>query len=109
MDLEKIIEVCKDFDISEKRYSSEEYYEVVFFAKDVNEWIDALSSQLGTPEKPAGTAPSKDHFEITEPYGGIRREQTLFCKGIDEGQIVAMFWPWTDDVHITLRMVRAEK
>jgi hypothetical protein len=106
MDLSKIICDCQKFNIFEERHNAEEYFEVVFFTKDYDAWIDVLSTHLGEPEKPAGVAPTKEHLGLTEIYGGIRSDQTLFCKNDDSCQVLAMLWPWSDTEHITLRMVK---
>jgi hypothetical protein len=104
--LREIITACDSLDIFEKRYDSEEYCELVFFLKDIDVWVKNLSDFLDLPLKPVGVKPTDLHHELTEPYGGIRSDQTLFCKDFAQEKIIVMFWPWNDKVHVTLRMVR---
>ena len=104
MDLRGIIDVCKEREIYEERYVSDEYFEVVFFHKDVELWTSCLAQFLDSPAKPAGKLPSKEQMELTSHFGGIRKNQVLFVKESAESKIIAMFWPWNDDVHVTLRM-----
>ena len=39
-------------------------------------------------------------------YGGIRKEQFLYNRAFEEISIMAMFWPWSDGAHITVKIVR---
>ncbi len=104
MELHEIIDCCSHLDIFEKRTDQKDYFEIVFFNKDIDEWSRILTAFLDEPSKPSGRAPSEKDLETTKGTGGIRIEQTLFEKEYESGTIIAKFWPWKDNVHTTLRM-----
>lgn len=103
--LKEILIPCEGLEIYEKRYDSDEYCELVFFLKDQSAWVEKISETLGSPHKPLGVNPSSIQQQLTEQYGGIRKDQTLFFKEFKNGKVIAMFWPWQDKSHVTLRMV----
>lgn len=104
MKLREIIDCCGDLKINEKRCISEDFIEMVFPNEDIDEWHRILTAFLGNPSKPKGQEPSAKDLELTAGTGGIRFEQTLFEKEFENGTIIAKFWPWKDQMHITLRM-----
>jgi hypothetical protein len=104
MELRDITDCCVHLDVHEKRFDRDDLFELVFFQKDVMEWARILRAFLGEPVKPSGKVPTSKDLEITKGTGGIRIEQTLFEKNVENGTIIAKFWPWTDGLHITLRM-----
>lgn len=95
--------------VFEKRRINDEYIEVVFFNKDIESWNKIISESLGSAVKPAGVKPSKSDLMVTEQFGGIHKNQTLFKKEFDDKIIVGMYWPWTDTIHTTLKIVFLEK
>ena len=64
---------------------------------------------LGPAVKPAGVKPTENDLQLTRDYGGIWINQILFKKEIGNVTFIAMFWPWQDDIHTTLRMAFLEK
>ncbi len=104
MELKEIVSYCRDLDIFENRCSTDDFYEVVFYNKDLSHWIRILEAFLGPARKSAGQEPSKEDLELTADSGSIRIEQTLFEKKFENGTIIAKLWPWKDGVHTTLRM-----
>lgn len=104
MIIEKIYEKVKGLRVVEIRNKSEENLELVFFAEEKEKWSQALQEVLGEPQKPAGTHPSKEQQSMTEEFGGIYEEQTLFVQRHEEGNVIGMMWPWQDQTHITLKI-----
>jgi hypothetical protein len=104
MILRDITDCCVHLDVHEKRCDRDDLFELVFFQKDIDEWARILSAFLGEPVKPSGKSPTTEDLELTESTGSIRIEQTLFERRIENGTIIAKFWPWKDGRHITLRM-----
>lgn len=104
MKLRDITDCCVHLDVHEKRFDRDDFFELVFFKKDAAEWERILSAFLGEPIKPSGKTPTSKDLELTMGTGGIRVEQTLFEKSVENGSIIAKFWPWSDGLHITLRM-----
>ena len=108
----KLSELLKDYsnlNIDEKRCVTDDYVWLVFFNKEVAEWNKIFTSILGPAVKPAGANPSQDDLRLTKDYGGVRREQTLFKKEFDDATVIAMFWPWQDNLRTTLKMILIER
>ena len=105
MILKEIIEKCSKLDVHEKRCVNDELYEVVFYNKDIDQWHKVFVDILGPPIKPAGEEPTEEDDDLTDEYGGIVSNQTLFKKDFDNVTILTMFWPWRDNIHTTLKTV----
>ncbi|MFH1045886.1 MAG: hypothetical protein V1727_02865 [Candidatus Omnitrophota bacterium] len=104
MSIKEIIDKCSTLEVKEQRTLSEDYCELVFFNKDESQWQKTLSEFLGPAVKPAGKEPSPRDEAVTEEFGGIFPNQTLFQKETQDALMLAMFWPWQDKVHITLKI-----
>ena len=104
MTLEEIFRRCKTLPVFERRDSREDYIEIVFYAKDTDEWICALAGVLGAPVKPPGEKPSRLARKLTKPFGGVWENQTFFMKEFTNTTVVAMFWPWGNGEYTTLKM-----
>jgi hypothetical protein len=109
MELKEITDCFSGLKITERRCISEDFVELVFQKEEVDEWQRILTAFLGSPIKPKGQAPSEKDLALTAKTGGIRKEQTLFEKEFESESIIAKFWPWKDNVHITLRMAKLLK
>ena len=106
MTLKEIIEKCSILSIHDKRIITDEYNEIVFYNKDIDEWNKLFTVVLGPAIKPAGEEPTKFDLQLTKDYGGIYSNQTLFKKKFDDYTVIVMFWPWQDDIHTTLKIIR---
>lgn len=109
MELKEVIAKCSDLEVQEERSLNDGYVELVFFTKDQDAWSKALAQDLGEPIKPAGVEPSKEQSALTEAYGGVFANQTLFNKDFNGTRILAMFWPWQDKEHTTLKLALLKK
>ncbi len=104
MTLNEILVRCHKLQIHEERSKNDEYYELVIYNKEIDEWQKIFHDMLGEPRKPKGVEPSKDDLNLTKASGGIRVNQTLYESKFGDVIIIAKFWPWDDDVHTTLKM-----
>lgn len=104
MQLTTIMAALRHLSVYENRCVNAEFVELVFFNRDLDQWQNSISTVLGAPRKIQGQDPTPGDLELTARTGGIRIEQTLFEKKVENGIIIAKFWPWKDDVHTTLRM-----
>jgi hypothetical protein len=104
MKLHEITDCCVHLKVYEKRFDRDDLFELVFYRQDIAEWERILSAFLGDPIKPGGKTPTSKDLALTASTGSIRVEQTLFEKADENGVIIAKFWPWQDEKHITLRM-----
>ncbi len=93
----------QDLKIFEERTVSDDTGELVFFTDQKSEWESLVGELLGPAVKPEGQKPSRDDLQTTNEFGGIRADQTLFKKGFDGYSMIAMFWPWQDGQHTTLK------
>ncbi len=107
--LRDIMAAAEDLGVHEQRERGEDYCELVVYSRDTRKWENILSGILGPPAKPAGSAATREDDEITGQFGGITGEQTLFKKEGSEGTAIAMFWPWQDGEHTTLKMAVIKK
>ncbi len=101
--LKEIVEKAKPLEAYEQRSLSDEYLEFVIYNKDIEQWTKLLVAILGPAVKPAGAKPTKEQLKLTEDYGGVFENQTLFKKEFDGVTVVAMFWPWQDHTYTTLK------
>jgi hypothetical protein len=104
MDLKDFLAPCQGLTLCEKRESSDNHINIVINTKDESLWSERLGQSLGPALKPAGSRPTGEAKKITKEFGGIRTEQTLFMKNIDNTTVLCMFWPWQDGEHTTLKL-----
>ena len=109
MTIKEILNKCSELEVSEKRSVSDEYGEIVFYNRDIDEWSKILTGVLGEAIKPTGVKPAFDHLALTKDFGGIYKNQTMFKKDFESCNIMAMFWPWQDNEHTTLKVVLLRK
>lgn len=109
MILKEIIERCSTLRIYEKRRIADDYNELVFYSKDVDQWYKIFADVLDPAVKPKGVKPTKDDLALTRDYGGVSDNQTLFKKEYDDATVIAMFWPWQDGFYTTLKMISLQK
>lgn len=107
--LQEILQKGHGLPVCEERHSTDDYDERVIYKDDLSRWSSILTQVLGTAVKPAGMAPTQEHLSVTENYGGTQQNQTLYWKKFKDVSVVAMFWPWGDNRHITLKMVCIEE
>ena len=102
--LKEIIEKFGALNVYERRSISDEYCELVFYSKDIDEWNKVFTEIFGQAIKPTGARPTKDDLRLTDDYGGVQNNQTLFKKEFDGATVIAMFWPWQDKTFTTLKL-----
>ena len=104
MVLKEIAEKCGALGVDQERRITEEQVDLVFLNEDTDQWNKLFSDIFGNAAKTAGKEPTEEDQRLTEAYGGIRKEQTLFKKQSNGKTVIAMFWPWQDGIHTTLKM-----
>ena len=107
--IKEIAKKISSLDIYEKRGITDDYCEFVFFTKDTALWEKALTGILGPAVKPPKAKPTKEDELLTKEHGGIYSNQTLFKKLFGGLTVIAMFWPWQDDIHTTLKVAVIKK
>lgn len=109
MTLKEIVEKLSGLAIEEVRCSTENSHELVFTNEKMDEWDKIFTDILGPAVKPRGVKPTKEDQQITSKYGGIYSNQILYKKEFDDAIVLAMFWPWQDEVHTTLKLILLKK
>ena len=109
MMLKEIIDKIKIFNVHEVRHITDDYGELVFSNSKIDGPHTILTNVLGPPIKSAGESPSREDLDLTKDYGGIWVNQTLFRREYDNSTLIAMYWPWQDGVHVTLKMAYLKK
>ena len=104
MTIREIIEKCSSLSVREERCISDEYGELVFYTKDMDAWNKTFGDIFGPPIKPVGVKPTENDLYLTQDYGGIWVDQTLFKRECGDVIVIAMFWPWQDNIHTTLKI-----
>ncbi|MFH1318111.1 MAG: hypothetical protein ABIH71_03750 [Candidatus Omnitrophota bacterium] len=102
--IKEIVRKISGIKVYEERSVTDEYVEIVFFNKDIDIWNKILVDVFGPPKKAVGIKPDKEDLALTKNCGGIWDNQPLFKKDVDGEVMIAMFWPWQDEEHTTLKM-----
>ena len=88
MKLKSIIKRCSKLGIQEKRCIDEDFYEIVCFSKEMDQWNKIISDLLGPPRIPQGHKPDGKDLELTRHSGGIRIDQILFERQFDNATVI---------------------
>lgn len=104
MTAREIIEKCSMLNVHQQRYISDDFSEIVFYTREIDTWNKLLTDIFGPAVKPVGVKSTKDILRLTKNYGGVYENQTLFKKKFGNTNLIAMFWPWQDGIHTTLRI-----
>lgn len=107
MTFPEFLEELNKIQCQEKRTQTPNYVEVVV-AKPYWEALDqVLQNYFGQPLKPKGQNPSREADKCSKPYGGIRRDQTLYFKKNEAESFAALLWPWGNGNLTTLKIIRS--
>jgi hypothetical protein len=93
-----LIEEIKEKFRMEIRPSSRgvEYLEAVITGKELEELHSLLEKRLGPAAKESGKEAlfPKEVQELVDSLGGLRMEQSFFCRREGKQIIYAALWPW---------------
>lgn len=106
LSIESIATQLSNLPIQENRQTTEAYHEVVIYNKDIDDWNKILSEILGPPLKAPGDPVSDKQKSITEYYGGLDDEQSLYYLQTANYSFIAMLWPWGNDENTTLKIAK---
>lgn len=106
MTLDEIIKSAAAIEVFEDRGANASYAELVFNTKDAGRWDDILKKFLGAAVKTSGSPPSSAHSDLTRPFGGVYKDQTLYHHKAAGVEIIAMFWPWQNGQQVTLKLAK---
>jgi hypothetical protein len=108
MDYNEFLKQIKELEFKELREDQPEYMEFVI----TTDYLESLSSILesyygdayASPEK----RPSKQAQKYADPYGGIRKGQTLYYLNREDIFYCALLWPWGDGKTTTVKIFQGE-
>jgi hypothetical protein len=106
MIFDDLVSDCSALNMHEERKVTDDYFEAVFYNHDMKEIHEIMTSRLGPPVKTEDAEPTEKNQELTKNNGGIRVGQTLFVKDTEDTTLFAMFWPWQDKIHTTVKLVK---
>ena len=104
MTLKNIVASFSNLGVKERRSLTNDYIELVFYNEEMEKWNKIIMDFFGCALKPGGINPTTEDLRLTKDFGGICKNQVLFKKDIDNHTAIAMFWPWQDAAHTTLKM-----
>jgi hypothetical protein len=107
--IKEITEKCLDIGVYEKREAGEAYSEFVVANDKLDAFKEVLNTFLGDPVKEPQVKPSKEDLKITNEFGGICKDQTLFKKDSEDSTVIAMFWPWQNNMQTTVKIIQIKK
>jgi hypothetical protein len=92
--------------LAETRQATEDYFEAVVKAENIQGVCMALELYFGPAFKPAGKAPTKDDAARVSHLGGIQKNQILYYVERENQSNCAMIWPWGDGTRSTLKIAQ---
>jgi len=108
MTFQEFIDQILTIRIEESRAQTNEYFEAVISKEGLDALHKILAEYFGPPLKPEGAAPSLKAKQIAAPYGGIRKEQTMYFRQNGEHAECALLWPWGSGARITIKVSQAK-
>ncbi len=106
MTFEELISEIAKIKCREMRVRTKEAFEVVIAKSDLGTLTAALTSYFGPPLKPEGAQPTREAGTLAEPYGGIRRDQTMYFRKTEKKPEIALLWPWGSGDALTVKIFR---
>ena len=104
---EQLIQGIKELGPQELRSDTETNYEFVISREKLEKGLSVLlEGYFGSPLKAAGKEVSPEAKKKAEPFGGVRKDQTLYSFENPEGYNTCMIWPWSDGRTVTVKMYR---
>jgi hypothetical protein len=107
MTFSEFLEEVKKVKREEQRAEEAEYLEIVISREVLASLHAVLSSYFGPPLKPEGDSPSGEANRHAKPYGGIRKDQTMYFRRDGAVSECALLWPWGSGGRITVKIIQS--
>ena len=107
MIFQQLLSEIQKLRLEEQRAQTEDYLEAVISKESLDSLHMVLTAYFGPPLKPEGQAPSGQIQQQAAPFGGIRKDQTMYARQEGSHFAYAVLWPWGSGVRITLKVVRS--
>ena len=92
----------------ESRAQSEDYFEAVISKAGLDPLHKIFTAYFGFPLKPEGHSPSGEARRCAKPYGGIRKDQTMYFRQDGDYSECVLLWPWSGGDRITIKVSRSK-
>lgn len=107
MNYDLFLDELKKAPCQELRSTDPECFEIVVKVSDLSKINSVLETFFGKPMKPAGTRTSPEAKKVSEAYGGVRDDQTLYYLESEELYYYSLIWPWANGQTVTVKVIRA--
>jgi len=108
MTFQELLAQVETIRIEESRAHTEEYFEAVISTETLGSLHQVLTAYFGSPLKPEGQSPSGEANRRAKPYGGIRKDQTMYFRHDGESAECALLWPWGSGTRITVKISQSK-
>jgi hypothetical protein len=108
MTFQDLLAQIQTLKVEESRGQTGEYFEAVISRADLDPLHKILTAYFGAPLKPEGHSPSSEAKEHAGPYGGIRKDQTMYFRLDGEYSEYALLWPWGSGNRVTIKIIRSK-
>ncbi len=108
MNYNDFLKQIKELGFEELREDQPEYMEFVIGTNHLNRMSSILESYYGAAYASPEKKPSRQAKKYADPYGGIKKGQTLYYS--DKGEVFhcALLWPWGDGKAITVKIYQGD-
>ncbi len=108
MTLSDLTAQIKKLPLEEVRSDSTGLFECVFHTESSGKLTALLEGFFGPAVKPPGRNPARELEACSAEFGGVRKNQTLYCVENAGFFHCAMIWPWSDETKATLKIFPAK-
>lgn len=108
MTFQELLSEVQKLRFEEHRIQSEDYLEGVISKDSLDSLHMVLTAYFGSPLKPEGQSPSGQIQHQAAPFGGIRKDQTMYARQDGAHFEYALLWPWGSGIRITVKVVRSK-
>lgn len=104
MTMDELRTKIKKLRLEERRLDEPQALEVVLEAGQLPALTQILEGYFGCALKKPGERPSRELAKVADTYGGIRQNQSLYYRKDENSSSIAMIWPWSDGLLVTLKV-----
>ncbi len=104
--IDEVMRKAKKIEHEQTRRESEDYLEMVMFRHSLKDLDGLFEGYFGPALKRPGEEPQADAERLTNRYGGIAKDQTLYHARRDSARHLAMVWPWADGKRMTVKIIQ---
>jgi hypothetical protein len=109
MTFQEFLSQIQTLRIEESRAQTDDYFEAVIAKANLDPLHKILTDYFGPPLKPEGQSPSWKANKQAKPYGGIRKDQTMYFHQGEEHSECVLLWPWGSGARITVKVSQSKR